>query len=331
MSDRTLVYRFVVVAMVLLVAGCGGDDEVAEAPEAAPELVDAREAALRYLRAEYSDAPAVSLTWAVEAPAGDGPPPPGWMESRFTADDWTVTVGAAVVAPEARRYQVVVANPAVGFDWEGRVSATGWVTEGPEAILSISDIVLAHVEQHYPAAGLSAGLPWTGGRTTPEGLVGQETFEYTAEGWLITISYPVVAPEAVVYQVLAANSAIGFRWEAAIDAARQVTETVTPEGLGPSEVFLDRLGARDLAIEFAARQTNVPPVDPTAWKEERATAEGLVGAETFRYTHSSWVVEVRYPVVAPEQVIYDITITNPNLDIDWHGTVDAQGLVTEGN
>ncbi len=38
-----------------------------------------------------------------------------------------------------------------------------------------------------------------------------------------------------------------------------------------------------------------------------------------------------YPVVAPKNVIYDITITNPELGIDWHGDVDARGLVMEGN
>ena len=98
MADRTVAYRFMtVVTAALLITGCGAVDEVEKTPEAASELAEARDAALRYLRVEFPDAPAVSLTWEEEAPAEEGVP--GWMQSRFSADAWVISVGAAVLAP----------------------------------------------------------------------------------------------------------------------------------------------------------------------------------------------------------------------------------------
>jgi hypothetical protein len=41
------------------------------------------------------------------------------------------------------------------------------------------------------------------------------------------------------------------------------------------------------------------------------------------------VVEVSYPIVPPEATIYEVTVTNADLGLDWQGTVDAQGTVTE--
>jgi|GEM_PF-110540 len=42
---------------------------------------------------------------------------------------------------------------------------------------------------------------WTGGRETPEGLVGSETFVYRAEELEVTIQYPVVLPENTIYKI----------------------------------------------------------------------------------------------------------------------------------
>ncbi len=35
-------------------------------------------------------------------------------------------------------------------------------------------------------------LAWTGGRTTPEGILGAETYTYLSQGWNVTIQYPVI-------------------------------------------------------------------------------------------------------------------------------------------
>jgi len=48
-------------------------------------------------------------------------------------------------------------------------------------------------------------LTWTGGRTTPQNLVGAETYMYYSQGWNFTINYPVV-PNAI-YKINADYSA----------------------------------------------------------------------------------------------------------------------------
>ena len=44
-------------------------------------------------------------------------------------------------------------------------------------------------------------LTWTGGRETPEGILGYETYVYRANSIIVTIGYPVVRPEDTVYEI----------------------------------------------------------------------------------------------------------------------------------
>jgi hypothetical protein len=97
------------------------------------------------------------------------------------------------------------------------------------------DAALAYLSEHYGEQAPPSGLTWTEERTTPEGLVGSSTFEYTAENWVVTVSFPIVAPENVVYQVVVANQTTGFQWEGEVDAAGQVTEMAAPKAAAEAE------------------------------------------------------------------------------------------------
>jgi hypothetical protein len=44
--------------------------------------------------------------------------------------------------------------------------------------------------KHPEAAPFMKDLAWSGGRVTPPGLVGAETYEYKADGWTITHQIP---------------------------------------------------------------------------------------------------------------------------------------------
>jgi hypothetical protein len=100
--------------------------------------------------------------------------------------------------------------------------------QAPEGICSARDAVLAYVCEHYREQAPASDLAWTEQCTTPEGLVGASTFQYAAKDWVITISYPVVAPEYVVYHVSLGNQTTGFWWEGEVDAAGQVMEQPAP-------------------------------------------------------------------------------------------------------
>lgn len=241
MLKRFVVHRNVIallLALLVLAAGCGpGPAQPTEVPtptptEIAVEVPDdvraARDAALAYVSENYPDqVPPPGLTWAEESTTPEGLV--GWVTYEFRAEDWVITIGTAVVPPEMRRYEVMVDNPASGFYWEGRVDAEGRVAEGPEIVLTARDAALDYVIEHYPEQAPSPDLIWEGGRTTPEGLIGSETFQYTAEEWVVTISYPVVAPEEVIYQIVVENPTTGFRWEGELDAERYLTETAAED------------------------------------------------------------------------------------------------------
>jgi len=314
-------------ALTLSVVSCAGPGPVEEpsAPEATAVIVAARDAALTFVREQFDDAPGESLAWVEERLTPEDVP--GGATWQYTAEGWAVTVSYAVLPPEWTVYRVSVTNEGTGFEWSGRVDGSGRVPEAPESVLVARDAAMRYVVEEYGQQGLGSGLAWGEEWVTPEGVVGAGAYQYTAGDWVVTISYPVVAPEHAVYTVSVLNQATGFRWEGEVDAQGIVTEL----GAETPEVMFDRVAARDAAMEYIYEHYQYPPIDEQAveWEEEDITPEGLVGSATFRFTVESWVVEVSYPIVAPEATIYQVTVTNDHLGFEWQGTVDAQGVVTE--
>jgi hypothetical protein len=92
------------------------------------------------------------------------------------------------------------------------------------------DAALEYIKTTYPSHAPSENLNWKVEEITPEGLVGSSTFRYTAEDWVITLTAPVVAPEAVIYHVEVLSHASSFRWEGEVDANGHVTEISSTGG-----------------------------------------------------------------------------------------------------
>jgi serine protease inhibitor len=119
--------------------------------------------------------------------------------------------------------------PATGTTSPLPTPTTGGQPSGPLDPAGARDAGLAYLAQNYAGQAPAAGLTWTEKNTTPQGLVGAESYEYSTGDWIITVAYPVVAPESVVYTIVVANQATGFHWEGKVDAAGQVTETASQE------------------------------------------------------------------------------------------------------
>jgi hypothetical protein len=66
---------------------------------------------------------------------------------------------------------------------------------------------------HSETAQFMNNLVWTGGRVTPQNLVGSETYTYYSQGWDFTINYPVVpnAIYTIIADYSAASSGIPYR------------------------------------------------------------------------------------------------------------------------
>jgi len=137
------------------------------------EYVAALNAVVAYLSERYGEqAPPPGL-----ARKGENTTPEGLVGSatfEFASGDWVVTVTYAILLPERTVYQVVVANQATGFQWEGKVDATGQVMEQGASEQEwfdparARDATLAYIRQRY-------GLGWSGdGAPSPRDLDGRQ-------------------------------------------------------------------------------------------------------------------------------------------------------------
>ncbi|MCP3884731.1 MAG: hypothetical protein GY700_04495, partial [Propionibacteriaceae bacterium] len=211
------------------------------AEQIAPDEVRAAlHAVMAYVSEYYSDQPALEpgQIWMEERTT-----PEGWVGSttyEFTTGDWVVTITDPVLPPERIVRGVVVANESTGFRWDGKVDAVRNVSEAsalPEPVMDIQDpgqalqVALAYLSERHGEQVPAIGLTWVGDRPPAEDLVGSQTINFTSEsapGWLATVTYGVVAPEAVVYQMVLIDETSGFQWEGEVDASGQVTELAGP-------------------------------------------------------------------------------------------------------
>ena len=142
--------------------------------------------------------------------------------------------------------------------------------EAPEEVQAARDVALAFISGRYSERAPALGLTWTEEDITPEGLVGSVTYQYTAEDWVVTITYPIVPPEQIVYQVAVANPAPRFQWVGAGNAVVQVTERLATTGGQPVVGWMGRVVSLPAGGQFD---------DYLALAPEGAGEIGLTGAD----------------------------------------------------
>ena len=102
----------------------------------------------------------------------------------------------------------------------------------PEGVIAARESALAYLREQEAEAAPPANLVWEAAYAGPEGLVGAGAYRFWAEEWEIIISYPIVAPEAMIYTVGILNRASGFAWEGKVDAMGTViAPAASPEPL----------------------------------------------------------------------------------------------------
>jgi hypothetical protein len=105
---------------------------------------------------------------------------------------------------------------------------------------------------------------------------------------------------------------------------------MTPEaadaGLGiPEGVII----AREIALMYLRDMygESAPP-EGLQWQADYIETEDRVGTGAYQYTSPPWVINIEYPIVAPESTVYTIEIFRNDSDFRWQGQVDARGDVT---
>ena len=88
--------------------------------------------------------------------------------------------------------------------------------------------------------------------------------------------------------------------------------------------------ARDAALTYLQEHEpqNAPSTD-IVWQEEDVTPPGWVGQVFKEFTSDEWTIKVSYPVLLPENTIYQVVVSSIKLGWHWKGSVKADGSVTE--
>jgi len=88
----------------------------------------------------------------------------------------------------------------------------------------IRDLVIVYLNTTHPEISeYLYSITWSGNRTTPEGILGHETYVYVGGDWTITIEWDVVAPEDLVYNIISMHPS-GIVWTGEV-WGDEITET----------------------------------------------------------------------------------------------------------
>ncbi len=181
------------------------------------------------------------------------------------------------------------------------------------------DAALTYLVDAYGAKAPPPGLVWTEQETTPPGVVGQSSYEYVSGEWVIDLTYPVTAPESLLYQIEVSNPRAGFDWTGIVNAAGEV--------LAPDK---GTIHAVDLALAYMQKQhgQQLPGV-ALGWSEQDTTPQGSQTEQDYQFTSGDWTILVSYPLSTTQSPLYSIEILNQITGFDWVGAVDSAGAVSE--
>ena len=215
------------------------------------------------------------------------------------------------------------------------------VTEIPLEILSARNALLAFFRTEYPHKAPPDGVVWIGRETTPSGVTGISTYEFTGDDWLITVAALATSPADLLYELGLSYTPKGLRWTGRLDATYQLLESNL-------NVAAEVLVVREIVLGYV-REHYAGPALNLVWVGERTTPSGLVGHETCQFTSTAvlgspdaghqgetasaevdpWTMSVEYDVVNPALVIYEVELRQASSEFLWRGQVDAEGTILE--
>jgi len=218
MSRKTLLVAAIALILIVIVGGgfigwtyIGiGKPSVTSTPSITPTpqpaiAAQARDASMNYMASNHAETAQLmsGFSWTSEKQET------GLVGSEtyvYTSVGWTVQVEYPVVPNPTF---IVSANFSQGDEkvsWRGTyqnsaITENSYSSDNLQPVASVAtqtrdDVMLFIANRHNnDVATLLTTLFWTGGRITPVGAVGFETYNFTAaqSGWNVVIQYPVVA------------------------------------------------------------------------------------------------------------------------------------------
>jgi hypothetical protein len=173
-------------------------------------------------------------------------------------------------------------------------------------------------------------ITWTGGRETPEGLVGGETYIYRAEGGVIvTIHYPVVLPENITYSITIESQ--GDIWQGTLWKGqlfqRQFTPLIILKGELETKPFPPVSEVTPTVLVWAVHQEGTTYYLTSYGKPMMSLPDGFtegtpVEVKGILYSKESWDNKTHYSFLEE----YQITQVPVQIDIGF-----LEGKVTVGH
>ncbi len=244
----------------------------------------------------------------------------------YMSQAWNVTVRYPVVPNPIYSVNVDYNVGSVAIFWEGT-----WQSGNiNETIYNNFDSSSVTVQQgirneivnylrvnHTETLQYLQNYAWTGGRTTPSGIVGAETYSYVNQGWNVTIEYPVVLNPTYTLSANYTNGSVAISWSAVLQHTN-ITEIIyTNNQLSPQQQVRNDI-VNYLRIYHIE---TVQYLQDYNWLESN---QGLPGSSTYTYLNLGWNITMQYPVVL--NPLYTITAnyttqaTPPQTIILWQGT-----------
>lgn len=109
-------------------------------------------------------------------------------------------------------------------------------------------------------------------------------------------------------------------------AACAPTTRLDPAYTPPAEIQM----AFDAALAHVQQQyPDQAPAAGLTWSGANITPEDLVGSVTYAFESGDFDVQINHCVCAPEDVEYQVDISNTKTGFEWSGVVSPSGEVNE--
>ncbi len=189
------------------------------------------------------------------------------------------------------------------------------------------DAIINYVIYRYDL-NIEAPKSWAVVDTTPEGLLGYQTLQYTSGDWRVVVKHGLTLTPiySISIHYTGDNS---FTWTGTLEMKISNEEYETMVNNPDSSIYYTTEDARNMALKFL--QTNHPDATvelPADWVETNLIPEGIKGATKIQYTGGGWTITVSAPVVWKPTYVIDVEYIGVN-GFRWNGTLPTSGEIAE--
>ena len=192
---------------------------------------------------------------------------------------------------------------------------------------SARDAIISYIISRYNL-NIEAPYSWTVTDTTPEGVRGYQTLQYTSGDWIVVVKHGITLTP--IYSISVKYSGVnGFTWAGTLEMKISNEEYEPMNNKPDTPVYYSTEDARDMALKFL--QTNHLDAGvklPSEWVESNLVPVGVVGASKIQYVGGGWTVTVSAPVVWKPTYVFEIEYIGVD-GFRWSGTLPTGGEIVE--